>query len=112
MKKINLIIAMMIIAVCVFAQTPQAFKYQAVVRDNAGNVLTTTNVNFRIGILQGSASGILVFSETHDANTNEFGLVNLEIGTGEQETGLLSEIDCGNGPYFLQIEMDETGGTN
>ena len=110
MKKLTLMLVLIAISFSLISQTPQAFKYQAVVRDNAGNVLVTTNVTFRISILQGSAGGILLFSETHNENTNEFGLVNLEIGEGEPETGSFIEIDWGNGPYFLQVEMDENGG--
>ncbi|MCD4730179.1 MAG: hypothetical protein K8R74_06250, partial [Bacteroidales bacterium] len=110
MKKITLSLVMITIALTVIAQTPQAFKYQAVARDNAGNVIATTNVTFRISILQGSAGGTSVCTETYDATTNEFGLVNLEIGNGEPETGSFSEIDWGNGPYYLQVEMDENGG--
>ena len=110
MKKITLSLVMITMALIVIAQTPQALKYQAVARDNTGNVLTTTNVTFRISILQGSAGGTSVCTETYDATTNEFGLVNLEIGTGEPETGSFTGIDWGNGPYYLQVEMDENGG--
>jgi len=43
-----------------FAQSPQAFKYQAVARDLTGNVLANQNVSFRISILQTSATGTSV----------------------------------------------------
>ncbi|MCD4665240.1 MAG: hypothetical protein K8R68_08205, partial [Bacteroidales bacterium] len=114
MKKINLIIAMMIIAVCVFAQTPQAFKYQAVVRDNAGNILAGENVSIRISILHGSTTttGFPVYVETHDPVTNQFGLVNLEIGNGNIISGDFENINWANELFFIQTEMDETGGTN
>jgi len=111
MKKINLTMVMIIIAITVLAQTPQAFKYQAVARDNSGNVLSNQNVSFQISILQGSAGGTSVYAETHIAMTNEFGLVNLEIGNGAVVTGVFADIDWGGNIYFLQIEMDETGGT-
>ena len=112
MKKITLSMVMITIAISVIAQTPQAFKYQAVARDNAGNVLDNRNVSFRIGILQGSASGTLIYSETHLGTTNEFGLVSLEVGNGTEVSGVFEEIDWGNGLYFLKIEMDENGETN
>nr|MBC8486643.1 collagen-like protein [Bacteroidota bacterium] len=87
MKKFTLSLVMITIAITVLAQAPQAFKYQAVARDNAGNVLANQNVSFQISILQGSAGGPSVYTETHNAVTNEFGLVNLEIGTGTVVTG-------------------------
>ncbi len=111
MKKITLSLVMITIALTVIAQTPQAFKYQAVARDNGGNVLANQNVSFQISILEGSTSGTAVYVETHDTITNEFGLVNLEIGNGVVVSGVFEEVDWGDGLYFLQIEMDETGGT-
>ena len=112
MKKITLSLVMITLFITVLAQTPQAFKYQAVARDNAGNVLANQDVSFQIGLLQGSASGTLVYSETHLVTTNAFGLVNLEIGSGAFVSGVFEEIDWGNGPYFLQVEMDENGGAS
>ncbi|MBL7104363.1 MAG: hypothetical protein ISS18_08535 [Bacteroidales bacterium] len=110
MKKITLSMVMITIAITVLAQSPQAFKYQAVARDNAGNVLDNQNVTFRFSILQGSASGTVIFLETHEAITNEFGLVNLEIGNGEPEIGSLAEIDWSTGEKFLEVELDPAGG--
>ena len=79
MKKITTILMAIMSAIMLFAQTPQAFKYQALVRDNVGNILEDQNVSFQISILEGSASGTSVYVETHSEMTNEFGLVNLEI---------------------------------
>ncbi len=39
-------------------------KYQAVARDNAGNVLNNQLISFRISILQGSSTGTTVYQET------------------------------------------------
>ena len=95
-----------------FAQAPQSFKYQAVARNASGEILMEQIVSFRIGILQDSAGGILVYSETHLDTTNQFGLVSLEIGNGTVISGVFEGIDWGEDNYFLQIEMDETGGEN
>ena len=38
MKKVTLIATMMFIVTILIAQAPQAFKYQAVARDNAGDI--------------------------------------------------------------------------
>nr|NQU89340.1 hypothetical protein [Bacteroidota bacterium] len=112
MKTRLLILIMGLISVFSHAQAPQTFSYQAVARDNSGNVLANTNVSFQIGVLQSSASGTIVYSETHNSTTNGFGSVNLEIGNGIVVSGVFSDIDWGNSNYFLQVEMDETGGTN
>ncbi len=98
--------------VTTMAQSPDAFKYQAVARDAGGQILANQAVSFQISILQGSTSGSSVYSETHSTNTNSFGLVNMEIGNGTVASGDFSAIDWGMDSYFVQIEMDENGGNN
>ncbi len=110
MKQFTTTLLAVLTAILLFAQAPQAFKYQAVARDNTGNILDSLDISFRISILEGSPSGITVYSETHDTITNSLGLVNLEIGNGTVVSGVFENIDWGNGPFYLQIEMDETGG--
>ena len=112
MERIALIFAMIFIAVNALAQTPQAFKYQAVARDNAGNILANQNVSFKISILKGSATNFAVYVETFDTVTNQFGLVNIEIGNGNVVYGVFANINWRDGLYFIQTEMDEAGGTN
>ena len=94
------------------AQAPQAFKYQAVARDNSGNVIVNQNIGFRISILQGSPSGSAVYSETHTVASNDFGLVNFDIGAGNVISGSMSGINWGSSTYFTKIEMDANGGNN
>ena len=112
MKKTTLLIVSIIIY-CFYstAQAPQSFKYQAVARDASGEVLANQQVNFQISILQGSETGTSVYSETHVDSTNQFGLVTLEIGTGTT-TDDFTAIDWGSDTYFIQIEMDASGGTS
>jgi hypothetical protein len=93
------------------AQTPQAFKYQTVVRDGNGQVLADQNVNFRISIQQ-SASFTDVYIETHDALTNAFGLAVINIGEGTPESGDFTMIDWGSDETHIQVEVDINGGTD
>jgi len=94
------------------AQSPDMFNYQAVARDDQGNVLSNQDVGIKISILQGSASGTVVYEEEHSKTTNAQGLVSLKIGDGSVMSGTFSNIDWSSGPYFIEVEMDETGGTN
>jgi len=110
MKKIYQTLAILLFVFCsLTAQTPQAFKYQAIARDNLGNIISDQNVSIRISILQDSVSGTPVYIETHTAHTNHFGLVNIAIGNG---TGIgdFSSIDWGNNLFFIKTEMDPAGG--
>lgn len=80
------------------------FKYQAILRDATGNVNANTTAQMDISILQGSADGTSVFTETHAITSNTFGLVNLTIGS--QNPTDFDLIDWANGPYFIKIIID------
>ncbi|MBK7853068.1 MAG: hypothetical protein IPJ66_18610 [Bacteroidetes bacterium] len=45
-------------------QAPQAIPYQAVARDNAGNLISNTNISIRFSVHDGSAGGTIVYRET------------------------------------------------
>jgi hypothetical protein len=95
-----------------FPMFPQGFNYQAVARNAAGTVLANQNVGFRFSILQGSSAGTIVYSETHDLNTDGQGVVSLVIGNGSVISGSFTALDWSKGPYYLKVEMDPTGGTS
>ena len=92
--------------------TPQLMSYQAVVRNGSNQLLSNAPAGVRVSILQGSASGTAVYSETHTVTTNAQGLANLSIGGGTAQSGTFAGINWGTGPYFLKTETDPTGGTN
>ena len=66
----------------------------------------------RLSIRQGGNNGTIVYQESHNPVTNQFGLFNIEIGGGSPISGSFNIIDWGTGPYYFQVEMDENGGTN
>ena len=107
MKKFTFLLLVMLSA-SMFAQFPNSFKYQVVVRGASGDVLPTQAVSFRMNILQGTTT---VYTETFNETTNDFGLVSLNIGTGTT-TDDFSLIDWKTGDYSLKVELDEVGGTN
>ena len=94
------------------AQVPQKMSYQAVVRNASQTLLTNQEVGMRLSILQGSATGAEVYSETHLALTNANGLVTVELGNGTDELGSFGSINWSQGPYFIQSEVDPSGGSN
>ncbi len=111
-KKTLTLFVLLLITLSVKAQTPESFNYQAVARDNSGQPITNQEVTVEISILQGHAEGDAVYQETFSVETNAFGLLNLSIGEGNTTMGLFSEIDWEEGPYYVLVSMDETGGTN
>lgn len=111
MKKIIISLTLSIFCLLTFAQAPQSFEYQAVVRDASSNILVSQVVGIQITLKQGSASGTSVYQETFSATTNLYGLVNLQIGTGSTGDDFTT-INWANGAYFLEIALDVTGGTS
>ncbi|MEL7530105.1 MAG: hypothetical protein AAFN10_02295 [Bacteroidota bacterium] len=95
-----------------YAQSPEAFKYQAVVRDANNAPLAWQNVSIRISILESTPNGTAVYQEAHAVTTSALGLVSLNIGEGTVLYGTFAGIDFGSYDHFLQLEVDESGGTN
>jgi len=110
MKKSILLFAGLLISILTFAQAPESFTYQAIVRDNSGQPLPNAPVTFQFNILQSSTSGTIVYSEEQSVTTNDFGLVNLQIGQGTVQIGSFSSIDWSSDAYFLNIQIDQGSG--
>jgi hypothetical protein len=109
-KKIFLSVVFISLVLIGLAQVPEAFNYQAVVRNNAGEVVADQNVSFKISILQDSPSGTVVYAESHSITTNGFGLATLKIGDGTVLDGVFSPAGWGLNSHFLKIEFDPAGG--
>ncbi len=113
MRKIGLFAFFMIFILNqLSAQVPNIFKYQAVVRNSNGEIVGNKLISLKLSILQNSAVGTPVYSETFDYTTNEYGVVAVNIGTGTVTLGTFTSIDWGAHSYYLQVDIDITGGTN
>ena len=95
-----------------FAQAPQMFNYQGVARDNAGNILANQAIGLQTDLRQSTPTGLIIYSETYSTTTSALGLFKLEIGNGSVQLGTFSSIDWSNGPYYLEVSLDATGGTS
>lgn len=113
MKRFLTVFASIFVAgiLLVSAQAPQMFNYQGVARDAAGDALINQSIGIQASILQGSSTGLSVYSEEHAVTTNAFGVFSLAVGNGTSPSGTFSAIDWASGPYYLNVEMDATGGT-
>ncbi|RYY55788.1 MAG: hypothetical protein EOO09_09005, partial [Chitinophagaceae bacterium] len=94
------------------AQTPQSLNYQAIARNASGQIIPSQSVGIRFSILNGSATGSALYTETHTTTTNKFGLFTLGIGNGTPVTGTFPLIDWSTGDKFLRVEVSPAGGSN
>jgi microcystin-dependent protein len=108
MKKLYTILSMLLMGISLYAQAPQSFKYQAVIRDGSGNPKVSQSVSIAVSILKTSTSGTVVYSETFATTTNSFGIVNLNIGQGTVTNGTFASIDWSSDSYFVKISVDGT----
>ena len=112
MKKLYTILLLIMFAFGLSAQPPEKISYQAVVRNSSNALVSNQTVGMKVSILQGSATGTVVFAETHTPATNANGLVTIAIGTGAVVSGAFSTINWAAGPYFIKTETDPAGGTS
>ena len=110
MKKLFTLLTLAITLI-VSAQAPQGFNYQATVRNSSGALVINQNVFFKFNIMLNSQTSLPVYSETHQAPTDDLGQVNLVIGTGTATTtGSFSSINWASGTYYLGIELNTGSG--
>lgn len=112
MKRLILLSACLCFLSIGMAQVPNSFNYQAVVRNNSGEIIADQNVAFKISILKNTESGSPIYVETHKTMTNKFGLANLKIGTGSAVSGTFSPNGWGSAKHFVKVELDPKGGSS
>lgn len=112
MKKFILITLTITLNLLAFGQSPTKFSYQAVVRNTNNTLINNQTIGMQVSIIQGSANGNIVYSETQTPTSNSNGLISIEVGNGTVNSGNLNNIDWENGPYFIQTELDPNGGNS
>jgi hypothetical protein len=109
--KIKAILIFVFFSYLSFGQSPQKFTYQSIIKNSSGYLLKNQDVGLRISVLSNSSNGIEVYSEEHFPTSNSNGLVTLIIGEGLTNDNF-SEIQWGDGEFFLKVEVDPEGGNN
>ena len=111
MKKIVLLSALFI-SFLTFAQVPQGISYQAIALNSSGTPVVSSTVGIQLSVLDDSATGTVLYTETHIKTTNAQGLFNLVIGQGTPTFSTFSALKWESNSKFLKVEMDAAGGIN
>ena len=114
MKYFFLFILLSFFSTSSMAQSPAAIPYQAVLRNTDGSVIGNSPATITFKIHDSTASGPVVFEETHTTTSNAQGLIGLNIGEGSVVTGTLNSVNWAIGNKFLQvlINVGNGGGTS
>lgn len=88
------------------AQAPQSINYQTVIRVG-GNVVANSPINFLYAFEDANAS--IIFEESHNVTTNEFGLINIVLGEGTPVIGSFDQIDWAQEGMQFEAEVTYNG---
>ena len=109
MKKKNLllVITLMLTFYQGFAQAPNGINYQAVVRTSNGSLVQNQSIELKF-VLSRTINNLVdqVYEEVHNVTTNDYGLVNLVLGNGQNSSGDFSSIDWSQGEYYIETYKD------
>lgn len=105
MRRIILNIILVLLIANITAQTPEGFRFQAVLRNPQNIPLSEQSVVVKISIIENAINGNEVYSEEHSIVTSRSGIVNLIIGQGVTND-VFSSIDWSNGPYYTKLYID------
>ena len=110
----KLFFAALLIISSISATKAQLLNYQGIARNANGVAISFQDVSLRLTIHDLISAGPTLYSETRLVRTNQFGLINLVIGSpGAVNTiGSISAINWAVGSKFLQVEIDPLGGSN
>jgi hypothetical protein len=113
MKKILLLLLVIAIGFStqLLAQAPLRINYQGVARNNFGTTINNQTISLRLSVREGSSGGSVVYSETHTINTDQYGVFALQIGNGTVVSGTMAGVNWAVNNKFLQVEMDQSGGS-
>ena len=110
MKKIVITLKFLCVITILNAQSPHSFKYQAVVRDANGTAISNSPVGLMINIFQYSCNGNNVYRETFLVNSNDYGLINLNVGEGQMVSPTpLGALNWSSGSFFIETAIDLVG---
>ena len=86
---------------------PDGIIFQAVATDPEGNPAANRIIDVKSSIIQTSATGSVVYSESFQVTASAIGVFTIVIGKGNRLSGpnSISSLDWSEGPYFLNLKV-------
>jgi len=105
MKKLIMLSFLLLLGIAAVSQ-PNKIAYQAVVRDAQGNVRANANFELKFSLTDEQGTSIY-YVEEQTVQTNQFGLISIELGGGNVVQGSFTAIPWSNGSVYLKVEVKE-----
>jgi hypothetical protein len=93
-----------------YAQAPQAFNYQGIARTVDGQAMANKKLHLKLSIVNGTEQGEIIYTETQEVTTNQFGLYTLHIGEGTALQGNFAAIPWQLKNKYIKVELDANDG--
>ena len=91
------------------AEAQNSFAYQAVIRTAQGELVSNQKIGMQFSLIY---DGKVVYSETQNPTTNQYGNVQVEVGKGQKVSGDFAAVPWSTMQVMMKIEADPDGGTN
>lgn len=89
-----------------FAQVPEKLNYQAVVRNNSGELIANQNIDVQVSIIDSLPDGTDLYRETHSVISNDYGVISIKVGEGIPALGTFNAINWLENDKYLKTEVD------
>ena len=113
MKQHILLFVFCLLSFSIYSQSvPQGFNFQAVARDDAGNIVSNQVIGIRVSIVETSNTSNILYRETQFPSSSDLGVFSIVVGKGTSDLGNFFVIDWGAESLSIRTEIDVNGGTN
>ncbi|MBL0109615.1 MAG: hypothetical protein IPP42_01605 [Saprospiraceae bacterium] len=110
MKKIvSIFFLQLIVLAGLYSQVvPKGMNYQAVARNQKGEILADQNLSLRIYLFSGdNGQRINHYSEVHQVKTNALGLFDMIIGEGTKEQGEYGLVPWNQENIWMEVAIKD-----
>src|SRR5687768_2082089 len=92
-----------------YAQSvPQGMNYQAVARDNNGQIMANQKISLKISLITQADNKVSGhYTEIHEITTNELGLFTLIVGQGKTESGSFKAVPWSSQDIWMQVSIKD-----
>lgn len=109
MKKVIAILSCLLISLASYSQVNNHFNFQGLLLDEFGDELRNKTVEIIIQITEDEQGENVVYGENHTIRTNNSGVFDIAIGTGDAMDSSFDQIDWLSYVPYIQMEYQVSG---